>query len=100
MFQDNIVGGHVREFSIGMGHVFMDMLEHNYVFVTCLLILVALSMLFVFVKVSRSKCVVIGLLHANVHFIATMALMVMLEIGLETCVRHRLLGTYGIYPFV
>jgi hypothetical protein len=61
---------------------------------------VALSVLFVPVKVSCSKRVVIGLLHAIAHLTAAMALMMMLEIGLETCVRHRLLGTSGIYPSV
>jgi len=97
MFQDNTVGGHVREFSAGMGRAFMDMLEHSYVSVTGLLVLVALSVLFVPVKVSRSKRVVIGLLHASAHLTAAMALMMMLEIGLETCVRHRLLGTSGYH---
>lgn len=100
MFQDNTGGGHVREFLAGMGRAFMDMLEHSYVSVTGLLVLVALFVLFVPVKVSRSKRVVIGLLHASTHLTAAMALMMMLEIGLETCVHHCLLGTSGIYPSV
>lgn len=81
-----------------MGRAFLDMLEHSYVSVVGALILAVLSCLFVPVKVSRRKRIVIGLLHFGAHLTSAIAFMMLLEIGLETCVRHKLLGTSGKIP--
>lgn len=87
--------GHFRQFWTVMGHAFLDMLEHSYISVAGFLILLMLSVLFVPVKVSRRKRVTIGLLHVAAHLTAAMILMLLLELGIETCVRHQLLGSTG-----
>lgn len=96
--QDNTLMGYMWEFGATMGRAFLDMLEHSYVSVAGALILAVLSCSFVPVKVSRSKRIVIGLLHFGAHLTAAIALMLLLEIGLVTCVRHELLGTSGKVP--
>lgn len=86
---------HFWEFGATMGRAFLDMLEHSYVSVTGALALALCSVSFVPVKVSRSKRIVIGLLHFAAHLTSAIAYMILLEIGIETCVRHGLLGTSG-----
>lgn len=95
VLQDDTMAGHVRQFGAALGRAFMDMLEHSYVSVTGVVVLAALSCLFVPVKVSRRKRILIGLIHVGAHLTAAMVLMLLLEIGIETCVHHRLLGTSG-----
>lgn len=87
--------GHIQQFWSVMGHAFVDMLEDSYVSVAGFSTLLFLSILFVPVKVSRRKRVVIGLLHVGAHLTAAMMLMLLLELGIETCVRHQLLGNTG-----
>ena len=98
VLQDNTLMGYMWEFGATMGRAFLDMLEHSYVSVAGALILAVLSCLFVPVKVSRSKRIVIGLLHFGAHLTSAIAFMLLLEIGLQTCVRHELLGTSGKVP--
>lgn len=88
-----------RAFWKTMGRAFVQMLGHSYVSMVGTLVLLLLAVSFVPVKVSRKKRIVIGLLHVCAHLTAAMILMLLLEIGLETCVRHNLLGTSGTYFF-
>lgn len=97
VLRDDTMLGHVWEFGATMGRAFLDMLEHSYVSVTGALVLVILSIQFVPVKVSRSKRIVIGLLHFAAHLTSAIAYMILLEIGIEICVRHDLLGTSGYH---
>lgn len=46
-------------------------------------------------KLSRKKRAIIGVLHVSAHLTAALILMLLLEIGVETCIRHKLLGTSG-----
>ncbi|KAG6549218.1 hypothetical protein Mapa_009204 [Marchantia paleacea] len=95
--EDDSMMGHIQQFWSVMGHAFVDMLEDSYVSVAGFSILLFLSVLFVPVKVSRRKRVVIGLLHVGAHLTAAMMLMLLLELGIETCVRHQLLGNTGYH---
>lgn len=97
VLQDDTMLGHVWEFGATMGRAFLDMLEHSYVSVSGALMLAFCSVAFVPVKVSRSKRIVIGLLHFAAHLSSAIAYMILLEIGIETCVRHGQLGTSGYH---
>ncbi|VFQ89816.1 unnamed protein product [Cuscuta campestris] len=48
-------------------------------------------------KVSRKKRVIIGILHVSAHLAAALILTILLELGVETCIRHNLLGTSGYH---
>lgn len=102
VLQGDTMFSHFWEFGATMGRAFLDMLEHSYVSVTGALALALCSVSFVPVKVSRSKRIVIGLLHFAAHLTSAIAYMILLEIGIETCVRHGLLGTseyHSLYSF-
>lgn len=45
--------------------------------------------------VSRKRKVMIGILHVSAHLAAALILMLLLELGIETCIRHDLLATSG-----
>lgn len=85
----------MKAFWVTMGQAFVQMLGHSYVSVVVTLVLLMLAILFVPVKVSRRKRIVIGFLHVSAHLTAAMILMLLLEICVETCVRHNLLGNTG-----
>ncbi|KAJ7562881.1 hypothetical protein O6H91_03G087600 [Diphasiastrum complanatum] len=97
ILQDDTVAGHLQQFLNSLGHALIDMLEHSYISIAGLLVLLALAVSFVPPKVSRRKRALIGLLHVSAHLSAAMVLMLLLELGIETCVRHRLLGTAGYH---
>ncbi|CAM6089158.1 unnamed protein product [Calypogeia fissa] len=97
ILQDDSMMGHFQQFWTVMGHAFVDMLGHSYVSVAGFLIFLMLSILFVPVKVSRRKRIIIGLCHVAAHLTAAMILMLLLELGIETCVRHQLLGNTGYH---
>jgi hypothetical protein len=39
----------------------------------------------------------IGILHVSAHLAAALILMLLLEIGIEICIRHDLLATSGVF---
>eukprot|EP01018_Ginkgo_biloba_P006074 Gb_19683 [translate_table: standard] len=97
ILRDDSWRGHMQQFFRTLGHAFMYMLEHSYVSLAGTLVLLLLSILFVPVKVSRRRRAIIGFLHVSAHMTAAMMLMLLLELGIETCVRHKLLGTSGYH---
>ncbi|KAK8567138.1 hypothetical protein V6N13_005050 [Hibiscus sabdariffa] len=44
---------------------------------------------------ARKKRAIIGVLHVSAHLVVALILMLLLELGLETCIQHNLLATYG-----
>lgn len=72
------------------------MLECSYVSSVGTLLLLIASYLFIPSKVSRKRRVMIGVLHVSAHMTAALILMLLLELGIETCIRHGLLATSGI----
>ncbi|KAL0323083.1 UNVERIFIED_CONTAM: hypothetical protein Sangu_1927600 [Sesamum angustifolium] len=48
-------------------------------------------------KVSRKRKVMIGVLHVSAHLSAALILMLLLELGIDTCIRHNLLATSGYH---
>lgn len=95
VFQHDQIGPLTKTFWKTIGRAFVQMLGHSYVSVSGTLVLLLLAVSFVPVKVSRKARIAIGSLHVTIHLMAAMVLMLLLEIGIETCVRHNLLGTSG-----
>ncbi|CAN6466743.1 unnamed protein product [Victoria cruziana] len=97
IFRDDTWSGHLNNFFSTMWQSFTDMLEHSYVSPMGILALLITAFLFIPSKMSIKRRVVLGVLHVSVHVIAAVLLMLLLELGIETCVRHRLLGTAGYH---
>ena len=70
-------------------------MERSYVSLVGAILLFIAAYVFVPSKVSRKKRAVIGILHVSAHLTAALILMLLMEIGVETCIRHKLLGTSG-----
>lgn len=73
----------------------MYMLGHSYVSLAGALLLLITAITFVPNKVSRKRRVLIGILHVSAHLASALILMLLMELGVETCIRHNLLGTSG-----
>lgn len=73
------------------------MLGHSYVSLAGAVVLLIVAVTFVPSKVSRRKRVMIGVLHVSAHLAAALILMLLLELGVEMCVQHQLLGTSGCH---
>ncbi|XP_058089774.1 uncharacterized protein LOC131236542 [Magnolia sinica] len=97
IFKDNSWSGHLKSFFSTMWNAFMYMLEHSFVSLSAMLVLLVVSFTFVPSKVSRKRRAIIGVLHVSAHMVAAIILMMLLELGIETCIRHRLLATSGYH---
>lgn len=97
IFRDDTWLGHLKSFLSTMWSAFMYMLEHSYVSSTGTLLLLLASFSFVPSKVSRKRRAVIGVLHVCAHLTSALLLMLLLEVGIETCIRHGLLATSGYH---
>ncbi|GLJ47120.1 hypothetical protein SUGI_0994890 [Cryptomeria japonica] len=97
ILQDDTWLGHLQQCFETLWNAFMDILKYSYVSLAGIIMLLLLSFMFVPVKLSRRRRAVIGFLHVSTHITAAMILMLLLELGIETCVRHKLLGTSGYH---
>lgn len=71
------------------------MVERSYISLTGAMLLLIVAIAFVPSRVSRKKRAIIGVLHVSAHLAAALILMLLLELGVETCIRHKLLATSG-----
>lgn len=78
---------------------FMYMLGHSYISLAGALILLVTAITFVPNKISRKRRIMIGVLHVSAHLASALILMLLMELGVETCIRHNLLATSGEYHF-
>jgi len=99
IFRQESVEGILKEFGRTIRRAFIQMLNHSYISMIGTLILAVFAISFVPIKVSRIKRIMIGLLHVTLHLLSAMTLMLLLEIGIETCVRHNHLGTSGMNSY-
>ncbi|XP_011627911.1 uncharacterized protein LOC18446479 isoform X1 [Amborella trichopoda] len=97
ILQDDTWSGHLKSFFLIMWRAFTSMLEHSYVSFWGIIGLLVASFLFVPSKVSRKRRAIIGILHVSAHMTAAIILMMLLELGIETCIRHKLLATSGYH---
>ncbi|KAF3440609.1 hypothetical protein FNV43_RR18893 [Rhamnella rubrinervis] len=97
ILQDDAFSGHLRSFLGTVWNAFLYMLEHSYVSFAGALLLLIVAIAFVPAKVSRKKRAIIGVIHVSAHLAAALILMLLLELGIETCIRHKLLATSGYH---
>ncbi|OVA15778.1 Phosphoesterase domain [Macleaya cordata] len=97
ILQGDSFSGHLKSFFSTVWHAFMYMLEHSYASSAGTLLLLMAAFCFVPSKLSRKKRAIIGVLHVSAHMAAALILMLLLELGVETCIRHDLLATSGYH---
>lgn len=73
----------------------MYMVGQSYISSVGAMLLLVAAISFVPSKVSRKRKVVIGVVHVSAHLAAALVLMLLMELGVETCIRHNLLATSG-----
>ncbi|XP_074279297.1 uncharacterized protein LOC141604730 [Silene latifolia] len=89
--------GHLQSFFTTVLDTLMYVVDHSYVsFVGTVMLLIA-AIMFVPAKVSRKRQIFIGFLHASAHVSAALILMLVMELGVEMCIRHQLLATSGYH---
>jgi hypothetical protein len=88
--------GRLRSFSNTLSSALIYIFEHSYVSSVGSITLLMASYSFVPSKLSRRKRAVIGGLHVLVHLTAALLLMLLLELGIEICIRNHLLATSGM----
>ncbi|XP_008799898.2 uncharacterized protein LOC103714434 isoform X2 [Phoenix dactylifera] len=89
--------GRLKSFFSTMWSAFIYMLEHSYVSSAGSLVLMMASYSFVPSKLSKKKRAIIGVLHVIAHTTAALILMLLLELGIEICIRNHLLATSGYH---
>ncbi|KAL3840377.1 hypothetical protein ACJIZ3_024968 [Penstemon smallii] len=97
ILQDNTFSGHLESFFATVWDSFICMLGRSYVSSAAAFFLLVTAITFVPSKVSRKRRVIIGILHVSAHLAAALILMLLLELGIETCIRHKLLATSGYH---
>ncbi|GJU49353.1 hypothetical protein Tco_1218908 [Tanacetum coccineum] len=95
ILQDDTFSGHVKSFISMVWNVFMYMLAQSYVFFLGAIFLLVASIAFVPLQVSKKKRVAIVVVHVSAYLTAALVLMLLMELGVETCIRHNLLATSG-----
>lgn len=73
----------------------MYLLGQSYVSSAGALVLLIIALAFVPSKMSRKRRVIVAVLHVSAHLASALILMLLLELGLEMCIRHKLLATSG-----
>ncbi|KAL7207855.1 hypothetical protein ACSBR1_029745 [Camellia fascicularis] len=97
ILQDDTFSGHMRSFFRTAWDAFIYLLGHSYVSSAGALLLFITAFTFVPSKISRKRRLIIGILHVSAHLAAALILMLLLEIGVEICIRHKLLATSGYH---
>ncbi|CAH9111228.1 unnamed protein product [Cuscuta epithymum] len=97
ILKDNTFSGHVRSFFIAVWDSFIYMLDCSYVSFGGAMLLLVAAVCFVPNIASRKRKLIIGILHVSAHLAAAIILMLLLELGVETCIRHNLLATSGYH---
>ncbi|EPS68439.1 hypothetical protein M569_06328, partial [Genlisea aurea] len=94
---EDTFSGFIKSFFGAVWDSFVYMIGTSYVSSAGALILLAIAVAFVPPKVSLKRRAVIGILHVSAHLSAALILMMILELGVETCIKHKLLATSGYH---
>nr|GMC52332.1 uncharacterized protein LOC109149584 [Ipomoea batatas] len=97
ILKDNTFSGHVRSFFSAVWDSFIYLLDRSYLSLAATMLLLVAAICFIPSIVSRKRKVMIGILHVSAHLAAALILMLLLELGIETCIRHDLLATSGYH---
>jgi hypothetical protein len=79
-----------------MSGAVLYILERSYVSLLGTVVLLLFSFMFVPTKLSRRNRVLLGFLHAAAHLSSALMLMLVMELGIEICIKNRLLASSGI----
>ncbi|KAL8166043.1 hypothetical protein V2J09_007542 [Rumex salicifolius] len=97
ILREDTFSGHVTSFLGSVLDAFIYLLEHSYISLAASVVLMISAIYLVPSKVSRKRRVFIGLLHVSAHLSAALILMLLMELGVELCIRHNLLATSGYH---
>ncbi|KAL5715226.1 hypothetical protein ACHQM5_017075 [Ranunculus cassubicifolius] len=97
ILKDDSISGHLNSFFSTAWNGFLFIVDYSYVSSVGTVLLLLAAFLFVPNKVSRKKRAFIGFLHVSAHLTAAVILMLLMELGIETCIRHKLLATSGYH---
>ncbi|KAL4649731.1 hypothetical protein ACB092_01G035800 [Castanea dentata] len=97
IFKEDSISGFSRSFFGTVWNAFIFMMDLSYVSLGGATLLLILAIAFVPSKVSSKTRVMIGVLHVSAHLAAALILMLVLELGIETFVRHKLVATSGYH---
>lgn len=97
IFQADSVSGFWWSCFGTVGNAFIYMLERSYVSLGGAALLAIVAIAFAPYKGSWKSRVTIGILHLSAHLTAALFLMLVLELGVEMLVRHKLLATSGTF---
>ena len=89
--------GRVNSFFNATWNAIFEILEHSYVSLAGVLTLLTVSFFFVPTKLSRRRRALLGFLHAAAHITSAVLLMLLMELGIEICIRNHLLATSGYH---
>ncbi|KAG1347649.1 Cobyric acid synthase [Cocos nucifera] len=89
--------GRLKSFFSTMWSAFIYMMEHSYMSSAGSIVLMMASYSFVPSKLSKKMRAIIGVLHIIAHMTAALILMLLLELGIEICIRNHLLATSGYH---
>ncbi|CAM8972156.1 unnamed protein product [Rhodiola kirilowii] len=97
ILRSDSISGHMNAFLDTVWNSLIYIFEHSFVSLGGVLLLFLAAISFVPSRVSRKKQVLIGFLHVSAHLASALILMLLLELGIETCIRHKLLATSGYH---
>ncbi|GAA0165384.1 hypothetical protein Leryth_012930 [Lithospermum erythrorhizon] len=97
ILQEDTFSGYLRSFFNAVWYSFMDILGYSYISLAGATVLLIVAVAFVPSKVPRKRRVLIGVLHVSAHLAAALMLMLLLELAIDTCIRHQLLATSGYH---
>lgn len=97
ILREDTFSGHLKSFFGSVWDAFFYLLQSSYVSLVGALLLLIGGIYLVPPKVSRKSRVAIGLLHFSAHLSSALILMLLLELGVEMCIRHNLLATSGYH---
>ena len=95
IFQVDSISGFSRAFFGTVWNAFMYVVNFSYVSLIAAGLFLIVAIAFVPSKVSWMTRVMIGFLHVSAHLAAALILILMLELGIETFVRLKLVETSG-----
>ncbi|XAR64067.1 hypothetical protein NMG60_11024271 [Bertholletia excelsa] len=97
ILQDDTFLGHLGNFFSSVWGAFLYLLGHSCVSLSGMMLLSVFAFTFVPCKMSCKGRVIIGILHVFAHLASALILMLLLELGVELCIRHKLLATSGYH---
>ncbi|CAA2972038.1 uncharacterized protein LOC111374230 isoform X2 [Olea europaea subsp. europaea] len=97
ILEDDTFSHQLKSFFGTVWNAFISMIGGSYVSLAGAVLLLVTTITFVPSKVSRKRRVIIGILHVSAHLAASLILMLLLELGVETCIKHKLLATSGYH---